>query len=99
MRSFVSRIQQESVDTPVIYILGEDEIPVNTNFTFTIINTNNVVFSLDQDTINENNATILSQDGKNCTVEMLTKDVYVQLLAHDVNGDLVAQYTFYVTRK
>ena len=91
--------KQESVDTPVIYILGEDEIPVNTDFTFTIINTNNVVFSLDQDTINENNATILSQDGKNCTVEMLTKDVYVQLLAHDANGDLVAQYTFYITRR
>ena len=91
--------QKVEEDSPVIYITGKDEIPVGKEFTFTINNIDNVLFSLDQDTITENNAEIVSQDGQNCVIKMLNKDTYVQILAHNIDNELVAQFTFYITRK
>ena len=84
--SFLEDNVNPSVD---ITIVGEEYVLINNSETYAITNATNVTFSLDEDTIAEGNAEIVSQDGTSCVVKVL-KTKMIQLEARDSLGKLIA---------
>lgn len=90
----------ENQDNPKIkdaYIIGEEEINCNVEKTYEIKNCDdNVVFSLDEDSIDINAITIVSQNGKSCTIKGLKKNWSGQIEARTNDGKLICTYVVYV---
>ena len=93
--SFLEDNVNPSID---ITLIGEEFVLIGSSETYTISNATNVTFKLDDDTIAENNAEIVSQDGTSCVVKML-KDIMCQIECRDSLGKLLKCETIYgVTR-
>ena len=90
---------QDNVDPSIdVDLIGEEFVLINTSETYVMQNATNVTFILDEDTIAENNAEIVSQDGTSCIVKML-KAKMVQIECRDSLGKLLKCETIYgVTR-
>lgn len=84
--SFLEDNVNPSVD---ITIVGEEYVLINNSSTYTTTNATNITFSLDEDTLLEGNAEIVSQDGISCIVKVL-KTKMIQLEARDNLGKLIA---------
>ena len=81
---------EDNVDPSIdITIVGEEYVLINNSSTYTITNATNIIFSLDEDTLLEGNAEIVSQDGTSCAVKVLQTKM-IQLEARDSLGKLIA---------
>ena len=90
---------EDDVDPSIdVDLIGEEYVLINTSETYTMQNATNVTFILDEDTLLEGNAEIVSQDGVSCVVKML-KAKMVQIECRDSLGKLLKAKTIYgVTR-
>ena len=88
--AFNPRLENNSNVSTDIYINGSDTISISSNKTYTIANTTNVTFELDEDTVLENNATIVSQNGTSCIVKAITPFMPLYIIAKDSNGIQIA---------
>lgn len=88
----------ENNSDEISFIEGEDVIKLNSEETYIINNYNgNVLFTLDQDTIDEGWGTIVSQDGTSCIVKGLVKDGCIGLEARDINtNEILCIFSMYV---
>ena len=73
-----------------VYINGSNTINLSTNQTYTIVNATNVTFELDSDTISENDATIINQNGTSCVIKAIIPYIPVAIIAKDSNGNKIA---------
>ena len=90
---------EDNVDPSIdITLIGEEFVLVGSSETYTISNATNVTFKLDDDTIAENNAEIVSQDGTSCVVKML-KDIMCQIECRDNLGKILYLKTIYGVTK
>ena len=90
---------EDNVDPSIdITLIGEEFVLINTTQTYTISNATNVTFKLDDDTIAENNAEIVSQDGTSCVVKML-KDIMCQIECRDSLDKILHLKTIYGVTK
>jgi hypothetical protein len=89
--SFLEDNVNPSVD---ITLIGEEFVLTGSSEIYTINNATNVTFKLDDDTIAENNAEIVSQDGTSCVVKML-KDIMCQIECRDSLGNILYLKTIY----
>ena len=81
---------EDNVDPSIdITIVGEEYVLINNSSTYTITNATNIIFSLDEDTLLEGSAEIVSQDGTSCAVKVLQTKM-IQLEARDSLGKLIA---------
>ena len=77
--------------TPIdIYVNGSDTISLSANETYTIVNATNVTFKLDSDTVAENGATIISQNGTSCIVKANIPYMPIAIIVKDSNGTQIA---------
>lgn len=90
---------EDDVDPSIdIDLIGKEFVLINTSETYNMQNATNVTFTLDEDTLLEGNAEIVSQDGVSCVVKML-KAKMVQIECRDSLGKLLKCKTIYgVTR-
>ena len=93
--SFLEDNVNPSID---IDLIGEENVLINSSATYTMQNATNVTFVLDEDTILEGNAEIVSQNGINCVIKIL-KSCWLQIECRDSLGKLLKTKTIYgVTR-
>ena len=93
-----NRLLEEKFDpSDVDYrIIGEDLIEKNNSTIYTLKpSTNGVVWSLDDDSILNNLATIVTQSDNSCEIQMLSSNKLVQLVARDNEGNLLAYKDIY----
>ena len=77
--------------TPIdIYVNGSDTISLSANETYTIVNATNVTFELDSDTVAENDATIISQNGTGCIVKANIPYMPIAIIVKDSSGTQIA---------
>ena len=90
---------EDNVDPSIdIDLIGAENVLINSSETYVMQNATNVTFILDEDTLLENNAEIVSQNGTSCIVKML-KAKMVQIECRDTLGKLLKCETIYgVTR-
>ena len=88
--AFNPKLEDTSSVSIDVYVNGSDEISIKANETYTVVNATNVTFTLDDDTISENNATIVSQDGTNCVVKALIPYKPVAIIVKDSSGKQIA---------
>lgn len=76
-----------SPNDEVYIITGEEYVKYNTESTYTINNKQNkeIIWSLDEDSIDGNLAEIISQDNNKCTLKVTSKEEMIQLIASDKN--------------
>ena len=90
---------EDNVDPSIdVNLIGEEFVLIGSSETYTISNATNVTFKLDDDTIAENNAEIISQDGTSCVVKML-KDIMCQIECRDSLGKILYLKTIYGVTK
>ena len=90
---------EDNVDPSIdITLIGEEFVLIGSSETYTVSNATNVTFKLDDDTIAENNAEIVSQDGTSCVVKML-KDIMCQIECRDSLGKILYLKTIYGVTK
>ena len=97
-RSCYNRLLEEKFDpSDVDYrIIGEDLIEKNNSNIYTLEpSKNGVVWSLDDDSILNNLATIVTQSDNSCEIQMLSSNKLVQLVARDNEGNLLAYKDIY----
>ena len=83
--SFLEDNVNPSID---ISLVGNENVLINDTQTYTINNVSNITFKLDDDTIAEGNAEIVSQDGTSCIVKVL-KEIMCQIECRDSDGKLI----------
>lgn len=90
--AFNPRLENTSIPTipDNIYVNGSDKISILNDETYTIVNTTNVTFELDEDTVAENIATIISQNGTSCVIKALVPYMPIALIVKDSNGVQIA---------
>ena len=88
--AFNPRLENNTPTTNDIYVNGSDVVSLSSNQTYTIVNTTNVTFELDSDTVAENIATIVSQDGTSCVIKALVPYMPIAIVVKDSNGNQIA---------
>ena len=88
--AFNPRLENNTPTTNDIYVNGSDVVSLSSNQTYTIVNTTNVTFELDSDTVAENIATIISQNGTSCVIKALVPYMPIAIVVKDSNGNQIA---------
>lgn len=83
--SFLEDNVNPSID---ITLVGDEKILIGSTKVYTISNASGVTFTLDEDTIAEGNAEIVSQNGTSCTVKMIN-EMMCQIECRDSLGKLI----------
>lgn len=89
--AFNPKLENTSTSTSTdISVNGSDTVSLSTNETYTIVNATNVTFELDSDTVAENDATIVSQNGTSCVIKALVPYMPIAIIVKDSNGTQIA---------
>ena len=91
----IKKYNQNIYDS-TIEIYGDDAIKVNNTKEFSVISNNNYKFQLDSKAIENNYATIVSQEDNSCVIKGLSSGKLIYLYAMDELDNMVADKLIYI---
>ncbi|NFH00790.1 hypothetical protein FC831_10770 [Clostridium botulinum] len=100
--AFNPRLDGTSSPNDEVYIItGEEYVKHNTESTYTINNKQNkeIIWTLDEDSIDGNLAEIINQDNNKCILKVTSKEEMIQLIASDKKtNETMCSYVLYGVR-
>ena len=91
----IKKYNQNIYDS-TIEIYGDDAIKVNNTKEFSVISNNNYKFQLDSKAIENNYATIVSQEDNSCVIKGLSSGKLIYLYAMDEWDNMIADKLIYI---